>query len=75
MITSIDLSQVIFTPDMLTALKLLKHRCKHVLQGWIGDAGTHVPMHVCPPAWLNEARTNIGLSPTMGTDLVQKATD
>ena len=31
-------------------------------QGWIGYAGTYV----CLQTWLNEARTNIGLSPTVG---------
>ena len=34
-------------------------------QGWIGlYVGTC--SHVCPQSLLNEARTNIGLSPTMG---------
>ena len=33
-------------------------------QGWTDYAGTHVPMFF--QTWLNEARTNKGLSPTMG---------
>ena len=37
-----------------------------IYQGSIGHARTYVPLDVCPQTWLNEARTSIGLSPTLG---------
>ena len=36
------------------------------VQGWMGYAGTHVPMFVPRLVFVNEARTKTGLSLTMG---------